>query len=64
MEVSNDTMFLQMIFLIFFTAHAMAWIMSFCCKIQDTNPYRIIPREEHENYKRYERQEYLDSFRR
>ena len=67
-----DAMFLPVIFLIFFTAHAMAWLMSFCSKRQNgdgdddnayTNPYRIIPRKEHENYIRYERQEYLDSLR-
>ena len=28
------------------------------------NPYRLVPREESETYKRYERQQYLDSFRR
>jgi hypothetical protein len=65
-----DAMFLPVIFLIFFTAHAMAWLMSFCYKRQNgdgdddyVNPYRIIPRKEHENYIRFERQEYLDSLR-
>jgi len=67
-----DAMFLPVIFLIFFTAHAMAWLMSFCSKRQDddgdgdnayVNPYRIVPRKEHENYIRYERQMYLDSLR-
>lgn len=63
------SLFLLAIFLVLFTAHAMAWLMSFCCKRQDgdddvyTNPYRIVPRKEHENYKRYERQMYLDSLR-
>ena len=59
------------IFLVVATAHVMAWLMSFCCKRQGdaeevvayTNPYRIVPRKEHENYKRYERQMYLDSLR-
>lgn len=69
---SADSMFLPVIFLIFFTAHAMAWLMSFCSKRQDdgdncdnayVNPYRIVPRKEHENYIRYERQMYLDSLR-
>jgi hypothetical protein len=67
-----DAMFLPVIFLIFFTAHAMAWLMSFCSKRQNgdcddddayVNPYRLVPRKEHENYIRYERQEYLDSLR-
>ena len=63
------SMFLPAIFIIIFAAHAMAWLMSFCCKRQDdcdvayTNPYRIVPRKEHDNYKRYERQMYLDSLR-
>lgn len=62
------SLFLLAIFLVLFTAHAMAWLMSFCCKRYDdddvyTNPYRIVPRKEHENYKRYERQMYLDSLR-
>jgi hypothetical protein len=67
---SADAMFLPVIFLIFFTAHAMAWLMSLCSKKQDgddgdayVNPYRIVPRKEHENYIRYERQMYLDSLR-
>jgi hypothetical protein len=67
-----DAMFLPVIFLIFFTTHAILWVMSCCCRqgYDDsdddnayTNPYRIIPRKEHENYIRYERQEYLDSLR-
>lgn len=67
-----DAMFLPVIFLILFTTHAILWLMSFCSKRQNgdgddvnayTNPYRIIPRKEHENYIRYERQEYLDSLR-
>jgi len=65
--------FLPVIFLIIFTAHAMAWLMSFCSKRHNgddgdgddayVNPYRIVPRKEHENYIRYERQMYLDSLR-
>ena len=67
-----DAMFLPVIFLIFFTTHAILWLMSCCCRqgYDDSeddnayiNPYRIIPRKEHENYIRYERQEYLDSLR-
>ena len=66
--MATVSMFLFAIFLIFFTTQAMVWVISFCCKRPDDgdeyiNPYRIVPREEHENYKRYERQEYLDSFR-
>jgi hypothetical protein len=71
---SADSMFLPVIFLIFFTAHVMAWLMSFCSKRQNdgddddnddayVNPYRLVPRKEHENYIRYERQMYLDSLR-
>jgi hypothetical protein len=61
-------MFLFFVLLIIFTAHTMAWILSFCCKQPEgtegyVNPYRIIPREESEIYKRYERQLYLDSLR-
>jgi hypothetical protein len=72
--------FLPVIFLILFTAHTMAWLMSFCSKRQNrdiededgddnynddayVNPYRLVPRKEHENYIRYERQMYLDSLR-
>ena len=71
-NVNNvDAMFLPVIFLIFFSTHAILWLMSCCCRqgYDDsddnayTNPYRIIPRKEHENYIRYERQEYLDSLR-
>lgn len=60
---------LFVIFLVVATAHVIAWLMSFCCKRQGdaeevyVNPYRIVPRKEHENYKRYERQMYLDSLR-
>jgi hypothetical protein len=56
-----DAMFLPVIFLIFFSTHAILWLISCCCKIQGDD--RIIPRKEHENYIRYERQEYLDSLR-
>ena len=43
----------------------MAWIISFFCKTRDDyiNPYRLIPREEADSYKRYERQEYQDSLK-
>ncbi len=43
----------------------MAWIISFFCKTQDDyiNPYRLVPREEADSYKRYERQEYQDSLK-
>jgi hypothetical protein len=68
---SADSMFIPVIFIIFFATHAMAWLMSLCSKKQDgddgdicyVNPYRIVPRKEHENYIRYERQMYLDSLR-
>jgi hypothetical protein len=58
-------LFLFFIFLIIFTAHLMAWIISFFCKTQDDyiNPYRLVPREEADSYKRYERQEYQDSLK-
>ena len=60
------SLFLFCIFLILFTAHMIACIMSWFYTGPDdyTNPYRLVPREEHENYKRYERQEYRDSMRR
>ena len=59
--------FLLCIFLIIITTHLMAWVMSFFNSVPDedyVNPYRLVPRKEHENYKRYERQEYNDSMRR
>ena len=57
--------FLSMFFLIVFTAHMMAWILSFCYKEPNeyVNPYRLVPRKEAESYKRYERQMYNDSLR-
>uniref|UniRef100_A0A6C0IAF6 Uncharacterized protein n=1 Tax=viral metagenome TaxID=1070528 RepID=A0A6C0IAF6_9ZZZZ len=51
----------------------MAWIMSFFYSPPPVNrdnrgnyvnPYRLVPRKETEEYKRYERQQYLDSLRR
>ena len=45
----------------------MVWIVSCFYKMPEedyVNPYRLPPvREEHENYKRYERQQYLDSLK-
>ena len=49
-----------------FVTQIMAWIVSCLYEPPEgyNNPYRIIPiREEHENYKRYERQMYNDSLR-
>ncbi len=57
--------FLFMFFLIVFTAHMMAWILSFCYKEPEdyVNPYRLIPHEEAESYKRYIKREYEDSLK-
>jgi uncharacterized membrane protein YgcG len=65
-------LFLFTILLIIFTGHMMAWIMSFFYsppvnrdnRGNYVNPYRLVPRKETEEYKRYERQQYLDSLRR
>jgi cation transport ATPase len=66
-------LFLFTILLIIFTGHMMAWIMSFFYspppvnrnnRDNYVNPYRLVPRKETEEYKRYERQQYLDSLRR
>jgi hypothetical protein len=66
-------LFLFTILLIIFTGHMMAWIMSFFYSPPPVNrdnrgnyvnPYRLVPRKETEEYKRYERQQYLDSLRR
>ena len=60
------SLFLVCIFLIVFTAHLMAWCVSLFYSVPEdyVNPYRIVPRQEHENYKRYIREEYRDSMRR
>ncbi len=58
--------FLFAIALIVITAHIMALIMSCFYKIPEdyVNPYRLPPvRTETESYKRYERQQYLDSLK-
>jgi len=66
-------LFLFTILLIIFTGHMMAWIMSFFYspppvnrdnRNNYVNPYRLVPRKETEEYKRYEKQQYLDSLRR
>uniref|UniRef100_A0A6C0LXY9 Uncharacterized protein n=1 Tax=viral metagenome TaxID=1070528 RepID=A0A6C0LXY9_9ZZZZ len=47
----------------------MAWIMSFFYETRKdyddmyVNPYRLVPRQEAESYKRYERREYQDSLK-
>jgi hypothetical protein len=68
-------LFLFTILLIIFTGHMMAWILSFFYspppvnrdnrdnRDNYVNPYRLVPRKETEEYKRYERQQYLDSLR-
>ncbi len=58
--------FLFAIALVVITAHIMALIMSCFYKKQEdyVNPYRLPPvRKEHESYKRFERQQYLDSLK-
>jgi hypothetical protein len=59
--------FLFAIALVIITAHIMALIMSCFYKKPEedyVNPYRLPPvRKEHESYKRYERQQYLDSLK-
>lgn len=63
--MTTDGAFLFAIFLVIFTAHFIVWLMSFCYKRPDNyvNPYRLVPRKEAEEYKRYERQMYNDSLR-
>ena len=61
-------LFLFAIFLVIFTANVMVCIMSFFYETRKdydnyVNPYRLVPREEAESYKRYERQEYQDSLK-
>lgn len=55
----------------FFMSMIIIWIMSFFyekredCEVREVyvNPYRLVPRAETEEYKRYERRQYLDSLR-
>jgi hypothetical protein len=54
--------------LAFFMSMVIVWITSFADKTHKeyenyVNPYRLVPRKEAESYKRYERQQYLDSLR-
>jgi len=61
-------LFLFAIFFYIFTTFMIINIMSIFVKKQDdskeyVNPYRLVPRKETEEYKRYERQEYLNSLR-
>ena len=63
-------LFLFAISLIIFAANIMVWFMSFFYettrKDDDdnyVNPYRLVPRQEAESYKRYERREYQDSLK-
>ena len=54
--------------LAFFMSMVIVWITSFTDKKHKeyenyVNPYRLVPRKEAESYKRYERQQYLDSLR-
>ena len=54
--------------LAFFMSMVIVWITSFTDKTHKeyenyVNPYRLVPRKEAESYKRYERQQYLDSLR-
>jgi hypothetical protein len=63
--MATDALFITGFFLIFFTANLMAYIASICIRrpADYVNQYKLLIREEHENYKRYERREYLDSLR-
>jgi|LakMenEpi03Aug12_release.lakeMendotaPanAssembly.Ray.scaffolds.fasta_scaffold02638_30 hypothetical protein len=62
-------LFLFAISLIIISANVMAWIMSFFYETRKdyddmyVNPYRLVPRQEAESYKRYERREYQDSLK-
>jgi hypothetical protein len=66
-SITMVDMFIFMIALIIITAHIMALIMSCFHELPKedyVNPYRLPPvRKEHENYIRYERQQYLDSLK-
>ena len=66
LSITMVGMFLFAIALVFVTTQMMACIMSCFYKIPEdyVNPYRLPPvRKEHESYKRYERQQYLDSLK-
>jgi hypothetical protein len=59
-------LFIVAIFLYVFTTIMIINIMSIFVKKPDeeyVNPYRLVPRKETEEYKRYERREYLNSLR-
>jgi hypothetical protein len=64
-------LFLFAISLIIISANMMVWIMSFFYETHKdyddndkyVNPYRLVPRQEAESYKRYERREYQDSLK-
>ena len=66
-SITMVDMFLFAIALVIITVHIMALIMSCFYKMPEedyVNPYRLPPvRKEHESYKRYERQQYLDSLK-
>ena len=54
--------------LAFFMSMVIVWITSFANRTHKeyenyVNPYRLVPRQEAESYKRYERQQYLDSLK-
>jgi hypothetical protein len=54
--------------LAFFMSMVIVWITSFSNKTHKeyekyVNPYRLVPRQETESYKRYERREYQDSLK-
>jgi len=63
--------FIFPIFLIILSANMMVWIMSLFYETHKdyddndkyVNPYRLVPRQEAESYKRYERQVYQDSLK-
>jgi hypothetical protein len=63
--------FLFPIFLIILSANMMVWIVSLFYETHKdyddndkyVNPYRLVPRQEAESYKRYERQVYQDSLK-
>ena len=63
-------LFLFSISLIIIAANMLVWIMSFFYETtrkdyddKYVNPYRLVPRQEAESYKRYERREYQDSLK-